>query len=129
MPELQDSNTSAFNAPPIDVNKLKYREKSVAKQRELMKANKEAQPKVHRKNKPWSKAKDARQKKLEKRQKRLNKATVAKQEPTDQSSKDTCASGRDDDMNDIDELNEDYRLLKRARKRKVILMFLFASCL
>ncbi|TPP65194.1 DEAD box polypeptide 55 [Fasciola gigantica] len=117
MPELRDANTSAFNAPAVDLDKIKYREKSVAKQRELMKANEQLQPKFHKNSKPWSKAKEARQKKHDKRQKRSRKFTNATADQSKQST-DSHRPTIHDDTKDIEELNEDYRLLKRARKRK-----------
>ncbi|CAL8081090.1 unnamed protein product [Calicophoron daubneyi] len=107
MPELRCTDTSAFNAPSVDVNKLKYRQKSVAKQREIMQMKREKSTKDFKKNMPWSKSKESRS---NKRHHPQDEAVVAKAP--------AVVQPVDDD--ELEELNEDYRKLKRAKKHKVV---------
>ncbi|CAH8866507.1 unnamed protein product [Trichobilharzia szidati] len=118
MPELRTGNTSAFSPSNVDVSTLTYRDKSVAKQRELMQsseASKRIKPKwliKKEKNKAWiAKKKKARKMKSLKKQSLLvnsevNKSVVVKRE-------------KENNESDINELLDDYRLLKKAYKVKI----------
>ncbi|CAH8555906.1 unnamed protein product [Schistosoma turkestanicum] len=76
MPELRTGNVSAFNPSNVNISKLTYRDKSVAKQRELMQSStdkaKEKKPKwliKKQKNKSWiAKRKKSRKLKALKKQ-------------------------------------------------------------
>ncbi|KAG5441184.1 ATP-dependent RNA helicase ddx55, partial [Clonorchis sinensis] len=120
MPELRGANTSCFTPSGVDVSKLKYREKSVAKQRELLEnARAEERSKGVKKSKPWSKARETREKKKIARQKRRH-AKGASSSPANKRVAPADVSADEIDEADLDELSEDYRLWKRAKKRKPI---------
>ncbi|VDK38035.1 unnamed protein product [Taenia asiatica] len=75
MPELKGVSIDSFVASDIDLAKLKYKEKSVAKQRELKRKALEASLSLKfKKSSPWSKTKDKRAKRATRRQKRQLKA-------------------------------------------------------
>ncbi|KAH8856712.1 ATP-dependent RNA helicase DDX55 [Schistosoma japonicum] len=82
MPELRTGNVSAFNPSNVNVSKLTYRDKSVAKQRELMQIStetlKESKPKwliKKQKNKAWiAKMKKIRKMKALKKKRLVSKA-------------------------------------------------------
>ncbi|TNN09953.1 ATP-dependent RNA helicase DDX55 isoform 4 [Schistosoma japonicum] len=118
MPELRTGNVSAFNPSNVDVSKLTYRDKSVAKQRELMQIStetlKESKPKwliKKQKNKAWIiKMKKIRKMKALKKKRLVSKAA------------ETCdkkAVTLGDSTKDIRELLADYNLLKRPFEKKV----------
>ncbi|KER23346.1 hypothetical protein T265_08757 [Opisthorchis viverrini] len=119
MPELRGANISCFTPSGVDVSKLKYREKSVAKQRELLEnARAEERSKGVKKSKPWSKARETREKKKIVRQKRRH----AKEGDSVRANKPVApvdVSADEIDEADLDELSEDYRLWKLAKRRKV----------
>ncbi|KAF7253036.1 hypothetical protein EG68_06730 [Paragonimus skrjabini miyazakii] len=119
MPELANANISAFIPPKVDLSKLKYREKSVARQRELMQSMREVdKQKEIKKNKPWSKTKDTKLKKKSKFQQRLLQNACPSRSSVQPIVRDQSHNPLAD--SELDELNEDYRLLKRARKRKAV---------
>ncbi|KAF8562714.1 hypothetical protein P879_11363, partial [Paragonimus westermani] len=121
MPELVNANVSAFIPPKVDLSKLKYREKSVARQRELMQSMREVgKHKNFEKNKPWSKIKYTKLKKKSKFQEKLLQSASAPR-----SSVQPIVHNQPNNQladSELHELNEDYRLLKRARKRKVCVL-------
>ncbi|TGZ64266.1 hypothetical protein CRM22_006471 [Opisthorchis felineus] len=120
MPELRGANTSCFIPSGVDFSKLKYREKSVAKQRELLEnARAEERSKGVKKSKPWSKARETREKKKIARQKRRH-AKGGHSIPANKLVAPAEVSADEIDEADLDELSEDYRLWKRAKKRKLV---------
>ncbi|CAH8657791.1 unnamed protein product [Dicrocoelium dendriticum] len=112
MPELREANTESFTPTEVDPSMLKYREKSVAKQRELSRLVLATQEmKDFKKNKPWHKSKEMRnRKKTTRRAKSLGHPSSDSHQSYD--------TKPQLDPEELAELNEDYRLLKRARKGK-----------
>ncbi|CAH8600974.1 unnamed protein product [Heterobilharzia americana] len=119
MPELRTGNTSGFNPSNVDISKLTYRDKSVAKQRELMQSTetpKQSKPKwviKKDKNKAWiAKKKKARKLKSLKKQNLLTNDKLIKID-------ETIVCKEENNSKAIDELLDDYRLLKKAYKGKI----------
>ncbi|CAH8631045.1 unnamed protein product [Heterobilharzia americana] len=118
MPELRTGNTSGFNPSNVDISKLTYRDKSVAKQRELMQSTetpKQSKPKwviKKDKNKAWiAKKKKARKLKSLKKQNLLTNDKLIKID-------ETIVCKEENNSKAIDELLDDYRLLKRPIKAR-----------
>nr|VZI10836.1 unnamed protein product [Spirometra erinaceieuropaei] len=128
MPEMRDANISGFVNSGVDVSTLKYREKSVAKQRKLKKElDAEHPPPQRRKSIAWSKKKERKAKKAARQAKKqagMNAAaTVGDKSLATTSVVPTACKRRnqydgDEDEEDED-FNEDYRKLKKYKKRKV----------
>ncbi|KAL7054036.1 hypothetical protein AAHC03_026593 [Spirometra sp. Aus1] len=128
MPEMRDANISGFVNSGVDVSTLKYREKSVAKQRKLKKElDAEHPPPQRRKSIAWSKKKERKAKKAARQAKKqagMNAAaTVGDKSLATTSVVPTACKRRnqyDSDEDEEDEdFNEDYRKLKKYKKRKV----------
>uniref|UniRef100_A0A095AGR0 ATP-dependent RNA helicase n=1 Tax=Schistosoma haematobium TaxID=6185 RepID=A0A095AGR0_SCHHA len=125
MPELRTGNVSSFNPSNVDISKLAYRDKSVAKQRELMQSSDEThgenKPKwliKKEKNKAWiAKKKRARKIKALKKQHLVNESSHP--EICERKNKEIIETKQENNVKDIDELLVDYRLLKKSYKGKV----------
>ncbi|KAA3673496.1 ATP-dependent RNA helicase DDX55/SPB4 [Paragonimus westermani] len=114
MPELVNANVSAFIPPKVDLTKLKYRSVclSVAGSKRF-----EFQA-IDTENKPWSKIKDTKLKKKSKFQEKLLRSASAPRSSVQPIVHNQPNNPLAD--SELHELNEDYRLLKRARKRKAV---------
>nr|CDS30601.1 ATP dependent RNA helicase DDX55 [Hymenolepis microstoma] len=125
MPELKDVSTSSFVGCDVDFTKLKYKEKSIAKQREIRrKALEENPPPKFKKVSAWSKTKEKRAKRAARKQKKLlekERLGVGVGEQSLSSRKRPV--GAIDDVSstnsDVDSLVEDYKKIKKIKSRKI----------
>uniref|UniRef100_UPI00398ECF9C ATP-dependent RNA helicase DDX55 isoform X2 n=1 Tax=Pristiophorus japonicus TaxID=55135 RepID=UPI00398ECF9C len=107
MPELKGKSFPGFIPEDIDTNSIRYRDKNREKQRQRMLAELQQERQQNEgkkkfvKNKPWSKQKT-------KRDKRKKQAAKRKQD-----------EGSDVGEEDMDELLNDTRLLKKLKKGKI----------
>ncbi|KAL5969318.1 ATP-dependent RNA helicase DDX55 [Taenia solium] len=132
MPELKGVSIDSFVASDIDLAKLKYKEKSIAKQRELKRKALEANPPLKfKESSPWSKTKDKRAKRATRRQKRQLKAErhvapvslgasisdrlTGKRPPS------VMATGglEDDGDGDTESILEEYKKIRKLKGRKI----------
>ncbi|XP_078277226.1 ATP-dependent RNA helicase DDX55 isoform X2 [Rhinoraja longicauda] len=102
MPEMRGKDFPGFAPEDIDTNSIRYKDKNREKQRQRLLAQQKQEKqnetkKKFVKNKPWSKQKTKRDKKRKRASKRK----------------------RSDDEDDIDELLNDTRLLKKLKKGKI----------
>ncbi|KAM3185913.1 hypothetical protein ACTXT7_005387 [Hymenolepis weldensis] len=130
MPELKDVSTSSFVGCDVDFTKLKYRVKSIAKQRELKRKALEENPlPKFKKTSAWSKTKEKRAKRAARKQKKLLKMEylssqgvkgggqppLSRKRPPDAMNMDDVSSPK----SDVDSLVEDYRKIKKIKSRKI----------
>ncbi|XP_032899765.1 ATP-dependent RNA helicase DDX55 isoform X2 [Amblyraja radiata] len=102
MPEMRGKNFPGFTPEDIDTNSIRYKDKNREKQRQRLLAQQKQEKqnetkKKFVKNKPWSKQKTKRNKK----RKQASKRKLS------------------DDEDDIDELLNDTRLLKKLKQGKI----------
>ncbi|VDL93083.1 unnamed protein product [Schistocephalus solidus] len=126
MPEMRDANISGFLNSGVDVSTLKYREKSVAKQRKLKRALDAENPPIQRKKSvAWSKKKERKAKKAARQAKKQAGMNVAVGGQSASAASFVSPALKRQNQDDGDEeeeeedLNEDYRKLKKYKKRKV----------
>jgi len=109
MEELKHVKVANFVNSDIDLNALKYKDKSVGKQREKTEQernearNKAAERKRNEKTKAWSQQKDAKEKRAKKRARKGQKAEV----------------DAEAERKDLEELEKDAKLLKKRKKGKI----------
>ncbi|KAL5104056.1 ATP-dependent RNA helicase DDX55 [Taenia crassiceps] len=128
MPELKGVSIGGFISSNVDLTKLKYKEKSIAKQRELKRKTLEGNPsRRFKKFPPSSKAKEKRAKRASRRQKRQLKAehhvtpasfraSVLGRHPPSV----MATGGNDDDGDDdMESILEEYRKMKKLKGRKI----------
>ncbi|XP_069789595.1 ATP-dependent RNA helicase DDX55 isoform X3 [Narcine bancroftii] len=104
MPELRGKHFSGFIPENIDTDSIRYKDKNREKQRKKLLAEKQQQHETKKKflkNKPWSKQKTKREKKRKRAIKRKG------------------SDLEDEGDEDIDELLNDTRLLKKLKKGKI----------
>ncbi|VUZ56473.1 unnamed protein product [Hymenolepis diminuta] len=129
MPELKDVSTASFVGCDVDFTKLKYKEKSIAKQRELKrKALEENPPPKFKKTSAWSKTKEKRAKRAARKQKkllkmeRLSSQGVTGVQPPQSRKRPSDAVDMGDvgsPESDVDSLVKDYRKIKKIKSRKI----------
>ncbi|VDN97979.1 unnamed protein product [Rodentolepis nana] len=147
MPELKDVSTASFAGCDVDFTKLKYKEKSIAKQREMRRKALEDDPPPKFKKQStltlpmlascmlrllfflvsaWSKTKEKRAKRAARKQKKLlKKERLAGSVGDDQSrpNRKRPADGTLDEVSDgnsdVDSLVEDYKKIKKIKSRKI----------
>ncbi|EUB58515.1 ATP-dependent rRNA helicase spb4 [Echinococcus granulosus] len=133
MPELKGVSIDSFIPSDVDLTKLKYKEKSIARQRELKRKALEANPPPKfKKSSPWSKTKEKRAKRAARRQKKLLKAerlitTASLGASMSDRLINKCSSGAmatdgnedDSDDNDTKSILEEYKKMKKLKGRKI----------
>ncbi|KAM7532624.1 hypothetical protein Aperf_G00000131259 [Anoplocephala perfoliata] len=130
MPELKDVPISSFIAADVDLTRIKYKEKSIAKQRELKrKAMEENPPPRFKKSSAWSKTKEKRAKRAARKQKkqlrreRLAAEATNGEKVTSKAGRKRPASAMDAedaiDDDDADSIAEEYKKIKKLKSRKV----------
>ncbi|VDD76474.1 unnamed protein product [Mesocestoides corti] len=130
MPELNGIPNFSFIAPDVDLSKLKYKEKSVAKQRELKrKALEENPPPKFKKvgevapSSPWSKTKEKKAKRASRRLKhRINEepkaAAFVPGNHMPRKRQAVVGHGACDEEDD-DDISEEYKKMRKHKGRKV----------
>ncbi|CDS36374.1 ATP dependent RNA helicase DDX55 [Echinococcus multilocularis] len=133
MPELKGVSIDSFISSDVDLTTLKYKEKSIARQRELKRKALEANPPPKfRKSSPWSKTKEKRAKRSARRQKKLLKAErlintaslgarMSDRLTNKCSSRAMATDGNEDDSDDNDtkSILEEYKKMKKLKGRKI----------